>query len=361
MTSLGARNHYFRVGVAITVLAGIVWFLYRGLLIAAFCAKALGYPAILDTLKPTPAKHTFRLAGTIADEFYMQSGATPLLIVHGVNATGKDSPQLQVMGAALAQVGFRAIIPDLAELKRQHVSPADAQVIQELLVSTNAEGVVCVSYGCGPALLAAASLGEAGSLRFVMTYGGYFDMRETLRHIVTGPPTPLSYGKWLYLAANADFVEDAQDQEHVRRISLSRDRGETEDGSLLDSLTPAARSTLRLFESRAPEDFDERYLQVPEYFRNRVNQISPSTIAARIRARLIILHGAQDPCIPSSESARLAEVAGAAGRDYTLTLIGVPGHTAPSWPPLGVGSVFHTYLPEGWKLWRVARELLSFA
>jgi dipeptidyl aminopeptidase/acylaminoacyl peptidase len=88
----------------------------------------------------------------------------------------------------------------------------------------------------------------------------------------------------------------------------------------------------------------------PEARRSLV-RLSPLASIPRVRARLVIAHGAGDESIPFTESLRLAEAAGARAE---VQIFRGFHHTGPesSWPSLRTG------IEDGWGLLRVANSLL---
>ena len=115
-----------------------------------------------------------------------------------------------------------------------------------------------------------------------------------------------------------------------------------------------------LFESHNAAEYAERLPTVPK-LRDRIERLSPSRYVDGMRARLIIVHIASDPSIPSHESVELAEAAAAHRIPHSLTLLNMYGHTRPVWPPFAMGNLFSFYVPESVKFSRVIQEILQFA
>ena len=137
-------------------------------------------------------------------------------------------------------------------MKRLHIRAEEAGNIKTVFKAIGRDaGVACFSYGCGPALVAASDPEIQNHVRFGIAFGGYFDIREALEHVVTGRETPTAYLKWAYLAANSDLVTDETDQSRVRKIAETL-------GASNDDLSPVARSLLDVFSAATPEDFRAR-------------------------------------------------------------------------------------------------------
>jgi len=335
---------------------------YHSAILVFTAAKVLNHGAVFDWWNGAAVRLSQEIGGIPADLYTSSDSGTPLLFIHGVNESGKDSAEIKPIAQAFAGSGFRVIVPDLARLRRQTVSPADIDDIVGIVRSfSEPVGIVCASYGCGPALIAAARREIRDRVRFVVTFGGYFDLRETLRSIVTSPPNPWAYSKWLYMSANADVISDAHDRGLLRQISAERQK-QTGEKVLADGngLGPQARALLALFESTSAAEFDAKLEDAPE-FRDRLDYLSPSHYVADLGARLIIVHLRSDPSIPSRQSFRLAEAAAIHKIPYSLTILNLYGHTHPEWPRTNVQNTFRIYLPESWKFLRVLHEVLSYS
>jgi hypothetical protein len=278
-----------------------------------------------------------------------------------VNETGKGSSEVRAVAEGLAGSGFRVLVPELVRMTHQNVTPQDIDDVVSVFSSLQTNGgIACASYGCGPALIAASRPEIRNNIRFVMTFGAYFDLTETLRFIITSPPTPLAYSKWIYMAANLDLLHDEKDRMSLLAIANERTSVPSGEWRLgCEHLGPAGRAMLGLFEAQTGEEFDARLTAVPA-LRDRMIRLSPSVYFNDLKADLVIVHMASDPSIPSSESIRMAKVAKERGIPYSLTILNMYGHTRPSWPEIGIVSIFRFYAPEGLKVMRVVNKIMSY-
>jgi acetyl esterase/lipase len=335
---------------------------YEFLLVVCTSAKLLGYGNAFDRWRGPVSRTTIRVANLPTDVYISRRSRLPVLLVHGVNQTGKDSAELKPVAEALAGSGFQVYAPDFTRLKSQNVTPADIDDVRSILQALRSDvGLFCASYGCGPALIAASLPELRGKVRFVMTYGAYFDLTDTLKSVITAPPNPLAYDKWCYMAANLDLVNDERDKATLLRLANERQHISAEEWTLdREDLAVEGRAMLALFESQNGKEFYERLNAVPR-LKDRITRLSPSRYFDGIKANLIIVHMASDPAIPSSESVRMADAAEVRGIPHSLTILNMYGHTKPSGPPFGVRSVFAFYVPEGFKVLRVVNRVLSYA
>src|SRR5262249_53773281 len=75
-------------------------------------------------------------------------------------------------------------------------------------------------------------------------------------------------------------------------------------------------------ENRAPAAVDGLVATLPPATRQLLDELSPATHLARLRAPLFLIHGRDDPAVPFTESLRLARAARQAHRPVTTTIIG---------------------------------------
>jgi pimeloyl-ACP methyl ester carboxylesterase len=327
--------------------------LRRGILVTFLALKILGYTDALDAWEGAVRHQTVQHDGMRID-VYGESSASPILIVHGVNPSGKDSLDLMRISEALAQVGYQVFVPDFVEMKRQHLEPEEALHIKSAFQFIGRDAAIaCFSYGCGPALIAAADADIRKRVRFAVVFGGYFDIHEALEFVITGPESPIAYLKWVYLRANSDVVADENDRAILRKIA------ERQNAETPENLSADGRALLNVFTSRTPEDFRARLKLAPEGLRRRLEALSPSNFVNGMETRLILVHGINDPVIPAEQAIKLAEVAQARGLDYSLTLLRMYGHVHPILPDVGVSSLVGFYLPETVRFLKVVNSVVG--
>jgi len=330
--------------------------------LSSTAAKMLHHGRAFDWWRGPVSRSTIQIGNIPADVYVGARSRVQLLFVHGVNETGKDNADVKPAAEAFAGSGFTVVVPDLIRLKRQNVTPADIDDVVFVIRSRGVDtGIVCVSYGCGPALIAATRPQVRHLVRFIVALGGYFDLQETVRSIITGPSSPLAYSKWIYMAGNADLIANEQDRRRLIEIAAERRERPREQWTVDGKdVGPDARALIELFESVNAQEFDVRLRRIP-LLEDRIERLSPSRYISGLRARLIVVHLRSDPSIPSTESLRMAEVARSYGIPVSLTILDMYGHTTPEWPRPGLRTLFGFYLPEGWKFVRVLREILSYS
>jgi len=317
------------------------------LLVLFFSAKILGYPGALDAWEGPVDRRTVIHDGIPVDIYHGPNSSSPILIVHGVNPTGKNSLDLIRISEGLAQSGYEVFVPDLVHLKMQHLRPEDADSVRSVFQFIGRDaGIACFSYGCGPALIAASHAEIRDKVRFAVDFGGYYDIREVLEFTVTEPENPIAYSKWVYLAANSDLLSDRTEQERVRVIAQKRLAGVASDAKDEENLSAEARGLLSIFSAANAADFRTRLAATPPSFQKTLDELSPSHYIDGLRAELVLIHLAHDPSIPVEQSMELAEAARARGIGRRLTILQMYGHTYPTLPKPGLATIVNFYIPE---------------
>jgi pimeloyl-ACP methyl ester carboxylesterase len=275
-----------------------------------------------------PAERTpFALPGATADRYVGPGGGAPLVLVHGLTEAGKDDERVAQAADLLARAGFDVVVPTLPGLTRGRLRPSDVEPVISALATREAPAVaIGVSVGAGAALLAAADPRVQDRVRLVVSLGGYARADELLRFYLTG-----DYG---YGAAAGHRTHDRALVDLFVRANA-------------DLLDESAR---RVLESTDPERTTQLFRELSPPLRALLDALSPELVAARIHARLVLVHGRQDPAVPYTETLRLAAARPANTR---VTLVGTVEHVE--------GARQSSSVIDALRLWGVAYELVSTA
>jgi pimeloyl-ACP methyl ester carboxylesterase len=262
---------------------------------------------VLSALTGAPVERPRALSAGPADAFTprMVRSPTPLVLVHGATAEGKDDPRARRAARLLASAGFDVTLPTIPGLTRGRLRPDDATpVIAAVLAADRPVVVVAVSVGSGPALLAAADPRVRDRVSLVVTLGGYGSASELVRFYLSG-----EYG---YGGVSG---HRRHDPELVRAFVAAN--------------------------SDVAAD--------PAGVRDLLETLSPVRVARDVTARLLLVHARDDAIVPFTESLRLADAAIPART--TLVIVDAMGHIGaagggPDWRALGA-------------LWSVAYRLMA--
>lgn len=343
-----------RAGAGVTALRFLIEFLTEGQ--RPWLSRATQPPAVEPLVGPGAPEVT---PPDLWHPGGRRHGPWPgLVLVHGLTTEGKRDPRLAWTADRLARAGFVVAVPELPALRAQRLRPDDALTIRDTLLSLTAHplvrpgpvAVIAVSVGLGPVALALDEPELAERVRVVLALGGYADARELIRYFTTGAYAfggtggqaavdPALAGA--FLARNLDLVRDARDRAAVEATLQGRPPG-AEPG-------PGARAVLALLQNREPARVDALLEALPLETRELLEALSPARHLRRARARLLLVHGKDDPAIPYTESLRLAASAPGRSRLVLVELIGHVEGQAPAWHRLA----------DLMRLWSVCYELLA--
>ena len=131
----------------------------------------------------------------VGDLYWPHGAEAALVLVPGVVPEGKDDPRLVELAQTLVRARFAVLVPDIANLRAQKVSPEDARAIAAAIAwlarctepgEAPSVGVMAISYAAGPAILAALRPDAAPRVRFLVAIGGYYDLEAVVTFFTTG-------------------------------------------------------------------------------------------------------------------------------------------------------------------------------
>lgn len=252
-----------------------------------------------------------------------------LVLVPGLAALGKDDPRLVAFANTLGRAGFLVLVPEIANLREFRAHPDDALVLADAALFLSREydaghlprtaGFAALSYASGPAVLAAMDPRIAETTPFVLSIGGYYSMNDVLTFVTTRKfrlhdddqwqtGNPASYATWAFLRANAAGADDPRDIDLLTRIADAKLEDENANVEPLSfQLGPEGRAIFDLMTNTDPEAVAGMVARLPPRLRQGLAALDLSQQdLSRLKARMILLHGSDDPMIPSTESRRFA-------------------------------------------------------
>jgi dienelactone hydrolase len=300
-----------------------------------------------------------------------------VILVHGVNETGKDDERIVWLADLLARAGFSVLTPDFLGFKTLTLRASDVEELTASIrylareapgVQPGPVGLIGFSYGAGPTLIAASDAGVREAVRFVVSFGGYYDLQNVITFITTGhyeygplhgQSVPSPYSRWIFLHYNLELIESPRDRMLLREIATGKRRNpRLEAGLLVEGLSPEGRAIYELMENRDPEQVPDLLRRLPSALQGQIRFLSPSRLVRGFPGRLYVVHSDPDDYIPVTESLRLAAAMEGSG-NVRLTLLRTFDHVRPDFPPLTPGSLFRIYLPEGARLFGLVSDLLK--
>lgn len=326
---------------------------------------------------PTQTKVMVQGRGrTVRADLYRPHGQGeqyPLLLVHGVDPSGKDEERIVLLASNLARAGFLVLVPDLEGMKTLRIRLSDAEdILQSFLYLIKEKqagpigGMMGISYGAGPMLLAAADPRIRDKVSVVATFGGYYDLRAVMSFTLTGAyeyggeqgyVRPESSLRWMIAYRNLDLLRSSDDRMKFKKIIEKRNHYEIAAAeSLAKSLGPEGKK-LHAFLVNADQDrFALLYENLPLTVREYAYQLSPARAIKYISASFIVIHALDDYFIPYSESMRLADAVGDKNR-VRLALLPQFMQNGPNDP--SVGALYQRHVLGGWRLFMAIYDLLE--
>lgn len=319
--------------------------------------------------------------GKIPADLYLPAGdkkRAAILLTHGIIEEGKNDPRLVRFAYSLARAGFVVLVPDLQGMKSFRIRFADIDDVVdsfghfaalEKIVDAKKMGLMGFSYAAGPTMIAAADPSIRDRVKFVVSFGGYYDPVNVIRFITTGyyeygkekgflKPEP--YGKWVFFMNNVDYVGDAQDRKILRQIFKSEQAmvAKRDVAPLVRRLSPKGKYLYELLVNDDPRRTDELVKKIDPRVRSYLTRLSMAPVVPSIRAYFIIGHGNTDPLIPYTESLRLADAVQDKARVHAA-ILRLFAHVDPARQSSSVKEFFTTYLPSVFQFYSLVYDLLS--
>lgn len=299
-----------------------------------------------------------------------------VILVHGVNETGKDDERIVWLADLLARSGFTVLTPDFLGFKSLTVRTSDVEElvasIQYLAgrredVAAGRIGLIGFSYGAGPTIIAAADPRVRDRVQFVVSFGGYYDLSDVITFVTTGyyefddvrgRIVPNEYTRWIFLRYNLELIGSARDREILKEVTEAKAGNPSVDaGPLAATLGPEGRATYELLVNRDPARVPALVEALSPSIREQIRFLSPSRVIRNLRARLFIVHSDPDDFMPMTESLRLAAALQSRGNVH-LALLKVFNHVQPNFPKVSLDSFFRVYIPEGGKIFWLIFDLM---
>lgn len=248
-----------------------------------------------------------------------------VLLNHGVVDTGKKDFRLVSLAKTLARAGFVVLVPAFERMKEFKVGPKDIEEIVESFqylltlpcTLPQKAGMIGFSYGAGPTLLAATRPEIKSKVKFLVSFGGYYDLKNVIKFITTGYyehqgyieyQRPQEYGKEVFLLSNLDLLENENDREILKNIfARTVYARENRFDSLVKKLTPGGKGVFDLLTNKDPSQVEELLANLNPKIKRYIAELSPEGALRDLEAYLLIAHGNPDQLIPYTESLKLVE------------------------------------------------------
>ena len=328
-------------------------------------------PSLLKRITPRPERtavlFSWRRREYLADLY--RPGETALaavLLMPGADTAGKDDPRLVAFATTLARARFNVLVPDLPSLRSLRVNSGNIGEVADLfswlsrqpaLTPKGRAGIFAFSYGAGPVILAAMKPALRQRVRFIMTVGAYYDLRQVLTFFTTGwfrakgtwrHRTPNAFGKWVFVLSNADRLPDPSDRRILKAMARRKLRNMTAGvENLAAELSPSGRAVYDFIVNKNRALAPRLMAALPESIDGEIRALNlANKDLHRLRAHLILVHGYDDDIIPYTQSIELAHAVSPGQASLFLAK-----------------GLAHVELKPGlldkWRLWRAVDALLA--
>jgi hypothetical protein len=327
----------------------------------------------LKASTPEPRRWTVAApgAGPLLGDLYWpgERALAALVLVPGAVEQGKDDPRLVAFARTFARARFAVLVPEIPNLRTQRLSPEDARPVAAAIrylascfgpAQQPSIGIAAISYAAGPALLAALEPSIGDLVGFVFLIGGYYDVEAVLTFFTTGyfrhgpgepwrHRAPNAYGKWVFVRANAARLTDPADRAVLGEIAARKlENLGAGIADLRARLGPEGRAVMALLDNSDPARVPALIADLPAPIRADLRALDlEQRDFSRAPFELILVHGRDDPIIPSTESQALA--AAAPADQVSLYLVDRLSHVE-----LGPAGLL-----DGFELWQASYRLLA--
>lgn len=282
---------------------------------------------------------------------YLPSWPAPgIVLVHGAARGGALDPRIERLASAIARTGRVVFVPQL-ELRFRVLSRDDIDRLVRAVLwlerfpfVDGSVGLVGISDGGSFALIAAADHRIARSVGFVAAFGAYFDLRHVIQGITTHATTvDHRVVPWEPAPQAAGIL-----RRQAERLLAPADRTALEAalaGTLpASALPPDAAAVYDVLENRDPRLALPLIAHLPSSVLGQIETFSPSRYLRRIEAPVAVLQSLDDPAVPPSEAALLADAFHAP--EYLLTTFThvSPGSVVRGLPDLWRATSFTTWV-----------------
>lgn len=267
-------------------------------------------------------------AGAVLARRYRPKGetqASTLLLVHGVHFRGFDEPRLVQFARVLASAGLDVVTPQVPSLAALKVEPAATRLIGASAAAIAGEGggrevgVMGISFAGGLALLAAGDPAYEEHIGYVAAVGAHHDLVRVARwfagHPARGPDgevapaEPHPYGAGVIIHRHVESFFPPQDVPEARKaLELLLHERWKEARARLPNLSTEGQERLRAMlwpdEDRAA--LQRTMLDVIDAKQATFRRVSPIGKLDDLRKPVLLIHGTNDPVVPSPETLWIA-------------------------------------------------------
>lgn len=252
-----------------------------------------------------------------------------MVLVPGAAQLGKDDRRLVAFAETMARARFEVLVPDLPRMRTLQIASVDAVSLADaaaFLAERDPHrplGMTALSFATGLAVLALLEDGTDARIDFLIAIGGYYDLVAAITFFTTGhyraqaaepwrfrPPN--AYGKWVFVLSNAERLADPGDRRALQSMALAKLEALDADVSAeVADLGPEGGAVHALVTNTDPWRVPPLLAALPAGVREEIDALDlKRRDLTSLDTRFLLIHGADDPIIPETESVALAAAVG---------------------------------------------------
>jgi hypothetical protein len=291
----------------------------------------------------SPEEKVISEAGLTVQVYRHAKATTTLVIVPGLHPDGIHDPRAQTFAASCARAGFQVVAADVAEFRNFRITNDGIQSIASLVESLAGHfpesslqkvGLLGISYGFGPALLAAARQEVSERIDFLISIGGYYQLYHALEFALTGihdhdgfrqRSSPQPWARMIFAMTHLEeLLPGSSDIDCLKELFLLRLNSKDEAArNAEERLSPSGKTFLeKVLQGMTPDTLGG-FGPLLSRLKPELVNMSPATVLSRLRPdlRLYLLHGRSDDLVPCVETLELEHALKAQGHPFVRALI----------------------------------------
>ena len=271
-------------------------------------------------ISESPIQNIATPNGIVRTRTYTPLGATDppgMVVIHGVHHLGIEEPRLIAFSRALCASGIQVFTPELPDIADYHISHSSVNTIGPATKYFSRQigkpvGILGLSFAGGEALLTAADPRYSPAIAFVVSIGAHDDLHRVADFFITGQIAkpdgtiatlkPHEYGPLVLVYSHLDEFFPKADVEPAQK-TLRLFLWERVDDS--KRAAAAMSEPSREIMEHVYEHDDSQFYPALKTAINRhereMDEVSPHGHMENLHVPVLLLHGATDDVIPSTE------------------------------------------------------------
>lgn len=252
-------------------------------------------------------------------EIGKQSNRGTIMLVHGMTAYGNRDPRMVALAKAMAGCGYIAVCPHFPDIAEFRIRMRTVDEIGAALDAIADDSGLCrggmisifsASFSAGIALIAASRDGTAERVSSICGVGSYSGIESSIEFLL-GRRDNDDYGRLIVLKNFVHCLHDYSDSFYRALHEGILDNGLKRDVPVMPEImkTLPVGEKVELFMLLNDPDYRlnvwRRIMDDSPEARSLCERLCVLNHAHNLRARIVLIHGARDDVIPSSESIQL--------------------------------------------------------